>query len=180
MDTQRVRVTIDGRVFDAPIAATIVQAYATSEVPLLKNVGCMGQGVCGSCRCMVRRAGSREVKTELACETLVEDGMQVSFIDYFTPRRPHVYQIEDIADSWRVNAQLNEIFPEARHCRHCSGCDRSCPKDIEVQRGVNLAAAGDIRGASEFSKPASCAISARWPVPNTSGPTMSACLLAVP
>ena len=149
MVKQSVHLTIDGTVFQAPAGATVVQAYATSDTPLLKNVGCMGQGVCGSCRCMVRRAGSREVKTELACETLVEDGMQVSFIDYFTPRRPHVYQAEDIADSWRVNAQLNEIFPEARHCRHCSGCDRSCPKDIEVQRGVNLAAAGDIRGASD-------------------------------
>ena len=93
--------------------------------------------------------GSREVKTELACETLVEEGMQVSFIDYFTPRRPHVYQIEDVQDSWCVNAQLNEIFPEAKHCRHCGGCDRSCPKDIEVQLGVNLAAAGHIRGASD-------------------------------
>jgi succinate dehydrogenase/fumarate reductase-like Fe-S protein len=92
---------------------------------------------------------SREVTTELACETLVEDGMQVSFIDYFTPLRPHVYQMEDITDSWRVNAQLNEVFPEARHCRHCSGCDRSCPKDIRVQLGVNLAASGDIRGASD-------------------------------
>lgn len=149
MHQQHARVTIDGIVFEAPAEVTIVQAYASSKTPLIKNVGCMGQGVCGSCRCMVRRAGSREVTTELACETLVEDGMQVSFIDYFTPRRPHVYQIEDVTDSWQVNAQLNEIFPEARHCRHCSGCDRSCPKDIEVQLGVNLAVAGDIRGASD-------------------------------
>jgi succinate dehydrogenase/fumarate reductase-like Fe-S protein len=149
MQGQHVQLTIDGTVFEALAEATVIQAYAGSETPLVKNVGCMGQGVCGSCRCMVRRAGSREVTTELACETLVEDGMQVSFIDYFTPRRPHVYQIEDITDSWRVNAQLNEIFPEARHCRHCSGCDRSCPKDIQVQLGVNLAAAGDVRGASD-------------------------------
>jgi ferredoxin len=148
MDNDRVQVTIDGSVFHIPPMATIIQAYAIAGVPLLKNVGCMGQGVCGSCRCLVRRAGSREVKTELACETLVQGGMQVSFIDYFTPRRPHVYQIEEVADSWQVNVQLNTIFPEARHCRHCSGCDRSCPKDIAVQLGVNLAVEGDIRGAS--------------------------------
>ena len=30
--------------------------------------------------------------------------MQVSFIDYFTPRRRHVYRIEDVRDSWRVSA----------------------------------------------------------------------------
>jgi succinate dehydrogenase/fumarate reductase-like Fe-S protein len=143
------QVTIEGKTFDVPTSKTVIQAYALSGEPLLENVGCMGQGVCGSCRCMVRRAGSREVTTELACETLVEDGMQVSFIDYFTPRRPHTYQIEDVQDSWRVNDQLNDIFPEAKHCRHCSGCDRSCPKDIKVQLGVNLAAAGDIGGASD-------------------------------
>jgi succinate dehydrogenase/fumarate reductase-like Fe-S protein len=148
--TRPLRVTIDGTVFETAPAVTIVQAYFSSQTPLVKNVGCVGQGVCGSCRCMVRRAGSREVKTELACETLVEDGMQVSFVDYFTPSRPHVYQIEDVTDSWRVNAQLNEIFPEASHCRHCSGCDRSCPKNIEVQRGVNMAAEGHIRIASDI------------------------------
>jgi hypothetical protein len=149
MNKQHIRLTIDGILFEAPPAVTIIQAYATSDTPLLKNVGCMGQGVCGSCCCMVRRASSSEVKVELACETLIEDGMQVSFIDYFTPGRPHVYQIEDVADSWRVNAQLNEIFPEARHCRHCSGCDRACPRDIEVQRGIDLASSGDIRSASD-------------------------------
>src|SRR4051812_35239347 len=143
MADQLFRITIDGKVHDVSPANTVIQAFALSGEPLLENVGCMGQGVCGSCRCMIRRAGSREVKTELACETVVEDGMQVSFIDYFTPRRPHIYQIEDVQDSWRVNAQLNEIFPEAKNCRHCSGCDRSCPKGIEVQLGVNLAASGD-------------------------------------
>src|SRR3954449_1581467 len=149
MTEQLVRITIDGKAIDVAPENTVIQGLALSGEPLSENVGCMGQGVCGSCRCMVRRLGSPEVKTELACETLVEEGMQVSFIDYFTPRRPHVYQIEDVRDSWYISAQLNEIFPEAKHCRHCGGCDRSCPKDIEVQRGVNLAAAGHVRGASD-------------------------------
>jgi succinate dehydrogenase/fumarate reductase-like Fe-S protein len=146
---QTLNVVIEGKPLAVPASRTIIQAYALAGEPLMENVGCMGQGVCGSCRCMVRRAGSREVTTELACETLVEEGMQVSFIDYFTPRRAHTYQIEQVQDSWRVNAQLNDIFPEAKHCRHCGGCDRACPKDIQVQLGVNLAAAGDIRGASD-------------------------------
>jgi succinate dehydrogenase/fumarate reductase-like Fe-S protein len=149
MDGHVVRVTIEGKTFEIPPFNTIIQAYALSGEMLVDNVGCMGQGVCGSCRCMVRRAGSKDVSCELACETLVQDGMQVSFIAYLTPRRTHTYQIEAVEDSWAVDAQLNEIFPEARHCRHCSGCDRSCPKGIEVQRGVNLAVAGDLRGASD-------------------------------
>jgi ferredoxin len=150
MSEQMVRVIIEGRTFTAPASKSILQAYVHSGEPLLKNVGCMGQGVCGSCRCMVRRAGSSEVATELACETPIEEGMQVSFIDHLTPRRRHVYQIEDVCDSWKVYRQIDEIFPEAKHCRHCSGCDRACPKDIEVERGVTLAVAGDIYRASEI------------------------------
>jgi ferredoxin/Fe-S oxidoreductase len=150
MSAHMVRVTIEGRTVTTPDSNSILQACVHSGEPLLKNVGCMGQGVCGSCRCMVRRAGSREVTMHLACETRIEDGMQVSFIDYFTPRRPHIYQIEDVHDSWKVYRQVDEIFPEAKHCRHCSGCDRSCPKDIQVQQGVNLAVAGDIYHASEL------------------------------
>ncbi len=108
----------------------------------------MGQGVCGSCRVMVRRADSQEVKTELACETVVEDGMQVAFLEYFTPYAHHVYRIEDIGDSWRALSKIGEVFPEAAHCRHCSGCDRACPKGLEVQRGVNLATSGELLAAS--------------------------------
>jgi succinate dehydrogenase/fumarate reductase-like Fe-S protein len=108
----------------------------------------MGQGVCGSCRVMVRRDGEQEVKTALACETLVEDGMQVAFLDYFSEPERHVYRIEDIGDSWHALRTISETFPEAAHCRHCSGCDRACPKGLDVQRGVNLAVAGDLAEAS--------------------------------
>ena len=45
--------------------------------------------------------------------------------------------------------KIEEIFPEAAHCRHCSGCDRACPKHLDVQHGVNLAVEGDIIPASE-------------------------------
>ena len=45
-------------------------------------------------------------------------------------------------------AKIGEVFPEASHCRHCSGCDSACPKGLEVQRGVNLAVAGELAAAS--------------------------------
>src|SRR4051794_33996734 len=67
MAEEMLRVIIEGEALEIPASSTIIQAYVFSGQPLLNNVGCMGQGVCGSCRCMVRRAGSREVKTELAC-----------------------------------------------------------------------------------------------------------------
>jgi succinate dehydrogenase/fumarate reductase-like Fe-S protein len=145
-----VRLSIEGRQVEAPANCSILQAFVHAGETLVEGVGCMGQGVCGSCRVMVRRSGQQEVKTELACETLVEDGMQVAFLDYFTPLvRQHVYRIEDIKDSWQALRTISEIFPEASHCRHCSGCDRACPKGLDVQRGVNLAVDGKLAASSQ-------------------------------
>jgi succinate dehydrogenase/fumarate reductase-like Fe-S protein len=143
-----VRLTIEGRAIEAPARSSILQAFVHAGETLVEGVGCMGQGVCGSCRVMVRRSDSQEVKTALACETVVEDGMQVAFLEYFTPYAQHVYRIEDIGDSWRALSKIGEVFPEAAHCRHCSGCDRACPKGLEVQRGVNFAAEGELAAAS--------------------------------
>ena len=93
MSEPLVRLTIEGRDITAPASQSIIQAYVYAGETLAEGVGCMGQGVCGSCRVMIRRACSREVTTELACETPIEEGMQVSFLGYFKPRRQHVYRI---------------------------------------------------------------------------------------
>jgi ferredoxin len=144
-----VRLVVEGRPIEAPAMSSILQAFAQAGETLVQGVGCMGQGVCGSCRVMVRRAGQQEVKTELACETVVAEGMQVSFLDYLTASDRHVYRIQDIADSWQVPRKLLEFFPEAPHCRHCGGCDSACPKGLEVQRGVNLAVEGELNAAGQ-------------------------------
>ncbi|SAK86441.1 acetyl-CoA decarbonylase/synthase complex subunit alpha [Caballeronia arationis] len=141
--------SIEGHQVEAPANCSILQAFVHAGQTLVQGVGCMGQGVCGSCRVMVRRSGEQEVKTALACETLIEDGMQVAFLDYFTASARHAYRIEDVGDSWQALRTISEIFPEAAHCRHCSGCDRACPKGLDVQRGVNLAVEGKLAASSE-------------------------------
>ncbi|MBI1209200.1 MAG: 2Fe-2S iron-sulfur cluster binding domain-containing protein [Azospirillum sp.] len=143
-----VRATVDGRAVEVPGGQSILQAYVAAGHTLVEGVGCMGLGVCGSCRVLVRRAGAAEVRAELACQSLIEDGMQVSFLAYFKAERPHRYRIEDVADSWRMLDKVPEVFPEAAHCRHCSGCDRACPKHLEVQIGVERAVAGDLTAAA--------------------------------
>ncbi|MDO3521327.1 2Fe-2S iron-sulfur cluster-binding protein [Ralstonia pseudosolanacearum] len=151
-EEERITVTIDGRTIDVEPTLSIIEAAARCDA-LTANVGCMGQGVCGACRCLVRHDGEREVRTRLACETRVEPGMQVSFIDYFTPERPHRYDIGQFSDSWSAHRELMQVFPQAAACRHCGGCDRACPKGIEVQRGVALAVAGDLPGAAAVFDP---------------------------
>jgi succinate dehydrogenase/fumarate reductase-like Fe-S protein len=147
-----VGLSIDGRTIEAPSHCSILQAMVHAGETLVAGVGCMGQGVCGSCRVMVRRSGEQEVSTALACETLVEEGMQVAFLDYFAASASHAfhsYRIEDIGDSWQALGKISELFPEASHCRHCSGCDRACPKGLDVQRGVNLAVEGKLAASGQ-------------------------------
>ena len=144
-----VRLSIEGEQVEAPPNCSILQAFQHAGEALVEGVGCMGQGVCGSCRVLVRRAGEQEVTTALACETLIEDGMQVAFLDFFTSPARHVYRMEDIGDSWQALQAIADIFPEASDCRHCSGCDRACPKGLDVQRGVNLAVEGKLAEAGQ-------------------------------
>jgi heterodisulfide reductase subunit C len=87
---------------------------------------------------------------QLACETIVEPAMQVTFLGFLDHHRHHTYQIEDFDDAWDLLEQVNGTFPEAAHCRHCGGCDATCPRGLEVQRGVNLLVVGSVQEASDI------------------------------
>ena len=114
MTEQLVRITIDGKAIDVAPENTVIQGLALSGEPLSENVGCMGQGVCGSCRCMVRRAGSREVTTELACETLVAcprlPAISATFGSHVVP----CDSVEHYASLFRVLAENPAQFQSTR------------------------------------------------------------------
>jgi succinate dehydrogenase/fumarate reductase-like Fe-S protein len=145
---QLVNVVIDGKAIQAPSSLSVIQALWYAGYPRVKGVGCL-EGVCGSCRVLVRRADDAGVSMELGCQTLVEEGMQVLFLVFPNPTHHH-YQLDDIKNSWDVQGQFHRIFPEASQCRHCGGCQRACPKGINVELGVELASKGRFREASEL------------------------------
>lgn len=142
-----VTVTINGHEIRAPHQVSAIQALWHAGIPRVKSVGCM-EGVCGSCRVLVRRAESSEVTTELGCQTLIEEGMQIIFLVFPRPTH-HTYQLDRIKSSWEVQGRFHQIFHEAAKCRHCGGCNVSCPKGIKVEHGVELAVAGNFRSAGE-------------------------------
>ncbi len=147
-DDGLIRLMINGNDIAAPPGLSIFQALWHAGYPRVKGAGCL-QGVCGSCRVFVRRAESKEVTTELGCELLIEPGMDVNFLIYPIP--PHQrYRLAEIANSWEVQAKFHEIFPEAESCRHCGGCKSTCPKGIDVEKGVELACEGRFREAGEL------------------------------
>jgi ferredoxin len=142
--TDMIRLTINGRVVRTTPGASILTAQAYQGEAMTANVGCMGQGACGSCRCLIRRAGERQVVTALACETRAEAGMEVSFIDYYHPDHVHFYDLETVAKGWNLLDELHNVFHQSDHCRHCGGCDRACPKGLPVQSGVAAAVKGNL------------------------------------
>ena len=115
---ERFKVSIDGCEIEASAGLSIIEAVWRAGETLVEGVGCM-QGVCGSCRVVVRRADSDDVKLEMACETVVEPGMQVTFVDFVGHPTHYAYDIEQFQDAWDVLKQINEVFHEAAHCRHC-------------------------------------------------------------
>lgn len=145
---QQLNLTINGKSISAPASLSVIQALWHAGYPRVKSVGCL-EGVCGSCRVMVRRADSREVTTELGCQVLIEEGMHVNFLLFPTPTH-HSYQLDEINNSWEVQGKFHHFFPEAELCRHCGGCNQTCPKGIEVERGVELASKGRFSEAGEL------------------------------
>ena len=140
--------TINGKTITAPENLSVIQALWHSGYPRIKSVGCL-EGVCGSCHVLIRRANSSEVKTELGCQVLIEEGMQVNFLAFPIPVQQH-YHLADIRNSWEVQSNFHGIFPEASSCRHCGGCNLSCPKGIEVERAIILASKGRFREAGDL------------------------------
>lgn len=140
-----VALRINGEEIDAREGMTLVEAAWKGGVPGVTGVGCL-EGVCGSCRVLLRQ--DKEVKVGLACQTFVENGVDVVFLPP-APAPKHHYDIADFKDSWDIHARFHGIFPEASRCRHCHGCVSSCPKGIAVEDGVAMAAAGRYREAGE-------------------------------
>ncbi len=145
---QVVNVVIDGKAIQAPPSLSVIQALWHAGYPRVKGVGCL-EGVCGSCRVLVRRDDDDGVKIELGCQTLVEEGMQVMFLVFPSPTHHH-YKLSEIKNSWDVQAEFHRIFPEAENCRHCGGCTKGCPKGIDVEKGVALASKGRFREAGDL------------------------------
>lgn len=148
MEEKEIKANINGKEIILPTSMSAIQAVWHAGYPMVHGVGCL-EGVCGACKVLVRRTGGSEITTELGCQTMVEDGMQIIFLVFPAPNH-HTYELTDFKNSWDLQGQFHQVFPEAAHCRHCHGCTKSCPKDIDVEKGVNLAVEGKFREAGEL------------------------------
>src|SRR5574340_1969 len=72
-----VALTINGLAVNAHPGMSLVEAAWHGGVPQVTSVGCL-EGVCGSCRVMMRRG--KDVTVGLGCQTFVEDSLEVVFL----------------------------------------------------------------------------------------------------
>jgi succinate dehydrogenase/fumarate reductase-like Fe-S protein len=113
---------------------------------LTRGVGCRG-GVCGACSAAYRLPGDYHLKSGLACQTVVEGGMELVQLPYF-PTTKAVYDVEAITPT---ESTLREYYPELARCMGCNACTLICPQHLEVMEYMSAALRGDIAKVAELS-----------------------------
>lgn len=153
-------IQIMGRTYDVPDSLTIMKAVEYAGHQYIRGCGCRG-GICGACGTFYRLPGDYQLRTALACQTIVQPGMMVMQLPYFPANRPD-YNLEtlngklDGDGSWppsreALHESVRRLYPEVYRCVGCATCSRTCPMDIDVMDYVALIGRGDLEKAAEVS-----------------------------
>lgn len=137
-----VTVEIQGKPYRVSEGVTAVQALWQTGHRLVKGIGCLG-GVCGACVFSYRKKGEMGMKTGLACQTPVEDGLSFAPPASLVLDRPS-YRIGD-----DPGTEVFQYFPETRRCTRCNACTMVCPQRIDVKTGVVKVLSGEFAPAAE-------------------------------
>ena len=135
-----------GKKYSVPASLTIMAAMEYAGYTLKRGCGCR-HGFCGACATIYRIKGKNELKTCLACQTQVEDGMYVASIPFF-PTDKRRYDIETLQADQQVMAQL---YPEIYSCIGCNACTKACPQNLNVMQYIACAQRGDFEGCAALS-----------------------------
>lgn len=142
----QVNIFVSGKRYVVPNDLTIMDAMEYAGFRLIRGAGCR-QGMCGACATLYRLRDDYRLRTALACQELVTDGMQVIMVPY-SPATKSIYQLDTLAPSQNV---LVEYYPELARCLCCNTCTKACPQDLEVMKYIQAALQGDIEEASHLS-----------------------------
>jgi succinate dehydrogenase/fumarate reductase-like Fe-S protein len=140
-----VTVEIAGKKYEVPEGITVIKALWYTGQEVIRGAGCLG-GFCGACAAYYRTKDDPKVKTCLACQTAVQDGMSFTMVPPF-PARKATYDITKLEDP---KQDLFTLYPEAPLCRNCNACTEACPQGIDVREGVWRAVFGDFKTTSEL------------------------------
>lgn len=141
-----VEVFILGKSYEVPKDLTIMKAMEYAGYRFIRGCGCRG-GFCGACGTVYRTKDDYKLKSGLACQTVVEDGMYLTQIPFF-PANKAIYDLEKLEPTAE---QVLKLYPELFRCVSCNSCTKICPQDIEVMNFMNAALRGDIDKTADLS-----------------------------
>jgi len=141
-----ITISILGRKYKVPAGLTIMQAMEFAGYRFIRSCGCRA-GFCGACTTVYRIEGDYRLKTAMACQTRVEDGMYLTQIP-FTPAERANYDINKLSAG--IEAFLTH-YPEILRCLGCNSCTKACPQDIDVMEYIAAGKRGDISLMADLS-----------------------------
>ncbi|MBR2376025.1 MAG: 4Fe-4S dicluster domain-containing protein [Clostridia bacterium] len=141
-----VNVYLFGKRYQVPESLTIMKAMEYAGYQLVRGCGCRN-GFCGACATIYRIKGQQELKTCLACQQQVEEGMYVATLPFF-PLVKQVYDVNVIKPTQQIMMQL---YPEIYSCIGCNACTKSCTQELNVMQYIAYAQRGEYEKAAEES-----------------------------
>ena len=142
----KVNVYFFGKQYSVPGDLTIMTAMEYAGYTLKRGCGCR-HGFCGACATIYRIKGYNELKTCLACQTQVVEGMYVASIPFF-PTDKQTYDLNAIKPTQQI---MMELYPEIYSCIGCNACTKACTQDLNVMQYIAYAQRGDFEACAEES-----------------------------
>lgn len=142
----KVNVYFFGKKYSVPESLTIMKAMEYAGYQLVRGCGCRN-GFCGACATIYRIKGKQELKTCLACQQQVEEGMYVATLPFF-PLVKQVYDINKIKPTEQIMMQL---YPEIYSCIGCNACTKACTQGLNVMQYIAYAQRGEYEKCAEES-----------------------------
>ncbi|MDO4298607.1 MAG: 4Fe-4S dicluster domain-containing protein [Lachnospiraceae bacterium] len=141
-----VNVYFYGKRYQVPADLTIMNAMEYAGYKLVRGCGCR-HGFCGACATIYRIKGKNELKTCLACQTQVQEGMYVASLPYF-PTDKRTYDIQEIRPTEQI---MMELYPEIYSCIGCNACTKACTQGLKVMQYIAYAQRGEFEKCAEAS-----------------------------
>ena len=135
-----------GKKYSVPEDLTIMTAMEYAGYVLKRGCGCR-HGFCGACAAIYRIKGKNELKTGLACQTQVVEGMYISTLPFF-PADKRKYDLEQLNPTDQV---MMDLYHEIYSCIGCNACTKACPQGLSVMQYIANAQRGNFEKCAEGS-----------------------------
>ncbi|MBE7056195.1 MAG: 4Fe-4S dicluster domain-containing protein [Ruminococcaceae bacterium] len=143
---EMVNIYIMGKKYSVPASLTIMTATEYAGYKYVRGCGCRN-GFCGACATVYRIKGEFELRTGLACQTQVQEGMYIASLPFF-PTKKAEYDMNETKPTEQV---MMTLYPEIYSCIGCNACTKACPQKLNVMQYIAYAQRGEYEKCAEES-----------------------------